>query len=717
MSSLLCRLKIGPKLTLSFGVLLLLFCLAGFFAWRNLDVVRAGADDLALARIPQVSSATGVERNAFLSMYSIRGYALSEREDFRRKGEEYLEWTQAAISQLGVLTDRFAQLADSREAVTEAQRQLDLYRSEFEDTTRSVTEMAAAREAIAEAGSRFDKEGQALLQNQRDVLEEGFTSGASQFFLELSARRIYETEAAVMAGTGLRLRTFQALAQDRPEMLEGIETDFDALAASLRDLERKVTHGESLLQVQALDKALEDFRANLLQLRQTWKDLAAASRQSEAAAQALLEASRAVSQNGLKSTQAIAAEAQSRAVSTARTLGITIAIALLAGVVVAFLMTRALTQPLKRALSLAERVQKGDLTVTREDFCTENCDEIGFLADALARMVATQRDVIESVIAASESVAEKASSLAAYSQETNASMEEVKASVDQTAQLSETNSAALEEANAGVEEVASAAQASAEAASGGAEAAERTRRHAEKTTEEIGEVIGALTTVSGKSRETLEGAKQLQQSVGEIGNFVATIVGIADQTNLLALNAAIEAARAGEAGRGFAVVAEEVRKLAEDSARAAQEVNTLTDRLRKEAHHAQELSDESARITAATTERAGRARENLGHLLREIVTVSDAMGHIASTAQEQSASSQEMAAAIDGATRSTLDVVRMVEAIKAAAEETATTSEGVATEAQSMAETASHLQKLVESFIVARTSEPGLVPAALPEKI
>ncbi len=76
---------------------------------------------------------------------------------------------------------------------------------------------------------------------------------------------------------------------------------------------------------------------------------------------------------------------------------------------------------------------------------------------------------------------------------------------------------------------------------------------------EINEVVGALAA----------DIRDLGQQSEEIGQIVTLITGIADQTNLLALNAAIEAARAGEQGRGFAVVAEEVRKLAEQSARAA----------------------------------------------------------------------------------------------------------------------------------------------------
>jgi methyl-accepting chemotaxis protein len=103
-------------------MLLVLFSVAGVVAWRNLEIVRSGSDDLALARIPQVDSATGVERNVFLMMYAVRGYALSEQETFRTQGDEHLSWAKAALSQLAVLTERFPQLGQSRGPSPEPRR-------------------------------------------------------------------------------------------------------------------------------------------------------------------------------------------------------------------------------------------------------------------------------------------------------------------------------------------------------------------------------------------------------------------------------------------------------------------------------------------------------------------------------------------------------------------------------------------------------------------
>ncbi|WP_232207849.1 methyl-accepting chemotaxis protein [Aminomonas paucivorans] len=209
-----------------------------------------------------------------------------------------------------------------------------------------------------------------------------------------------------------------------------------------------------------------------------------------------------------------------------------------------------------------------------------------------------------------------------------------------------------------------------------------------------------MNKVGEKSRLSAERLRKVAESVSSISGFVATIRSIADQTNLLALNAAIEAARAGEAGRGFAVVAEEVRKLAEESAGAAKEVETLITSLQTDTKGSLEVTEESGKVLEGTIAKAHEAQAKLQEALGQIARVNDAMQNIAATSEEQAAASGEMAQGIDQATKSTIQVVETIESIRHSTEETAHASESVAQESQKLAEGAEHLKRLLARFIL-----------------
>lgn len=359
---------------------------------------------------------------------------------------------------------------------------------------------------------------------------------------------------------------------------------------------------------------------------------------------------------------------------------------------------RAIVKPIRTIIALSSRAKEGDLSFGREAFQNDSKNETGQLADALSAMITGQRAIISDVINMVGKVHKVAKSLAALSEETNVSMGEIKASVDQTAFLTESNSAALEESNAGVEEVASGAQSASKSAIDGANSAVSTRKVTEEVVGQVIGVIDELRVVGNKSKESVKNIDMLAESVKEIANFVNIITGIADQTNLLALNAAIEAARAGDAGRGFAVVAEEVRKLAEDSNKAAQNVTNIIDTLKRNTTVSMAVTKESEDILGSAIGHADNVQKGLDSILRAIQIIEEASQNIASVSEEQAASSNEIAQAIEQVTGQTTELAAMMGNVQNFSNKATKASESVAEEANELFSGAMEIEKLLAQF-------------------
>ena len=374
-----------------------------------------------------------------------------------------------------------------------------------------------------------------------------------------------------------------------------------------------------------------------------------------------------------------------------------IGIVVLAGVVV--WIAGQVVKPIQAVSDLLHRA--GELnfqTDTTKIWLLKYKDEIGAMARAYLSFQTSLTNVLHSLRGESEHFSSTAQNLAAISQESVASMQEVKASVDEVVRLSQSNATALEEANVSMDEISQAAAATATSAESGAAAAANTASLTQEAAGEVNAVVDRIRQAGTYSKESEASIRKVSDSVGSITGFVATITGIADQTNLLALNAAIEAARAGAAGRGFAVVAEEVRKLAEESARSAEEVQKRISVLKNDTERASSVTRDMENILNETVAQASQAKERLSRSMAEVDTLSNGVQGIAAAAQEQAASCGEMAGTVTQVSEATSEAVQNLGNIQSATEDTAAASENVAREAQGLSEGVEKLREIVAMF-------------------
>ncbi|MDL2210382.1 methyl-accepting chemotaxis protein [Desulfovibrio sp. OttesenSCG-928-O18] len=230
--------------------------------------------------------------------------------------------------------------------------------------------------------------------------------------------------------------------------------------------------------------------------------------------------------------------------------------------------------------------------------------------------------------------------VAAASEELAAQVEQVSRGAEVQRERVDSTASAMTEMNATVIEVAKSAGEAAEQSDG-------TRTKAQEGAELVNQVMMAINSVNAVGQNLQVNMQELGNQAESIGNVMNVISDIADQTNLLALNAAIEAARAGEAGRGFAVVADEVRKLAEKTMEATQEVGSSISAVQQSARI---NIDEVGKAVASVAE-ANTLANSSGEALNEIVSLaaanSSVVASIATAAEQQSATSEEISRAID----------------------------------------------------------------------
>ena len=371
---------------------------------------------------------------------------------------------------------------------------------------------------------------------------------------------------------------------------------------------------------------------------------------------------------------------------------------LLVGLIIAFFLSNSISRPIREVVKVSEFVGQGDFTHKPNERHQKRRDELGVLARSLNQVVENMRLMITKVQTSSANVNEASCELMGDVQKVTGNAKVIAHSIDEVergsisqAQVAEESASTMGQMAMGIQQV--------------AEVAGTVSQHTDfiktKVNDGYNAVRHSMTQMhaiqSGTETEIAVIHKLKQESL-EIGLISKMITDISDQTNLLALNASIEAARAGEAGKGFAVVAGEVRKLSEQTADSAAQINALIQKVQQYTEEAVYAAESGEENVALGLQSIHQLEDRFNEIVEAVTQIAIEIEQLSGSAQEMSANTEEVSASMEEMSASVTSATGYVKDVAVSASGQLQTVDEMAKQAECLSHMASELQVAIQQF-------------------
>ncbi|MBI9063732.1 MAG: HAMP domain-containing protein [Marinilabiliaceae bacterium] len=602
-------LKLGSKLSIGFGVLLLIaFVLAGM-AIFNMSNIATKAKSLTEEYVPEVKFAVDLRGAANRTMYQMRGYGLTSEDEYYRNALREIDAIKRALADGEELNNNSVNLVKLADELKVTNEVVSKYISLMDKTVAVNKDLADSREMMNQSASVYITNCSKYLESENEEMLKEIKAGIAK---PERLKKITQINDVIDLGNTIRIENFKSQSTRNIKGIQQALNNFPKVFQLLHQLQKTTRQDRNIRILDEIEENVELYQEAMNSYITDWGLLQQVAKDRDEGGKNLITSCVEIADAGLSNTQQIASITYEKLNSANNLMIIGMLLALIVGVVFAMFLTKVITNPLHKGVDFANQIAKGDLSAT---ISIEQNDEIGQLAISLRNMIAKFKEVVEGIVVGADNIAGASRQLSSGAQQISAGVSE--------------QASSTEEVSSSMEEMAS---------------------NIQQNTENARKTRDISTKASTSMEQVSNASEQSKNAVHDIFSKINVVVEIAEKTDLLAINAAVEAARAGDQGRGFAVVAAEVRKLAERSQLAANEIVELAGRglklteestemlkaIMPDIHETSRLVDEIA--TASVEQESGVNQVNSALQQLSIVTQQNS-----SSAEEMASSSEELA--------------------------------------------------------------------------